>query len=105
MKLLVDEDTLSAALIARLIASGHEVVQLYIRDVTGSVVRPVKELKGFKKVFLQPGESANVSFTISTNDLKFYNKDLVHDWEAGDFVIMIGGNSRDVQSAKVAWMK
>ncbi|HEY0677915.1 MAG TPA: glycoside hydrolase family 3 N-terminal domain-containing protein [Chitinophagaceae bacterium] len=85
--------------------AGHEVVQLYIRDVTGSVVRPVKELKGFKKVFLQPGESATVRFVISTNDLRFYNKDLVHDWEAGEFIIMIGGNSRDVQSAKVSWMK
>ncbi|HET9052887.1 MAG TPA: glycoside hydrolase family 3 C-terminal domain-containing protein, partial [Cyclobacteriaceae bacterium] len=85
--------------------AGHEVVQLYIRDVTGSVVRPVKELKGFKKVFLQPGESTTVSFVITTYDLKFYNKDMVYDWEAGEFVIMIGGNSRDVQSAKVNWMK
>ncbi|MBS1935265.1 MAG: fibronectin type III-like domain-contianing protein, partial [Bacteroidetes bacterium] len=84
---------------------GKEVVQLYIRDLVGSITRPVKELKGFQKVFLKAGESKEVSFTITTNDLKFYNGDLKYDWEAGDFVIMVGGNSRDVKSAKVNWVK
>ncbi len=84
---------------------GKEVVQLYIRDVVGSVTRPVKELKGFQKVSLKAGESKKVTFTITPNDLKFYNYDLKYDWEPGDFQIMIGGNSRDVKMAKVNWSK
>jgi beta-glucosidase len=84
---------------------GKEVVQLYIRDLVGSITRPVKELKGFQKVFLKAGESKDVSFTITTDDLKFYNGDLKYDWEPGDFVIMVGGNSRDVKEAKVNWVK
>ena len=85
--------------------NGKEVVQLYIRDLVGSVTRPVKELKGFQKIDLKAGESKNVSFTITPEDLKFYNYDLKYDWEAGDFVIMIGGNSRDVKSTNVNWAK
>jgi beta-glucosidase len=69
------------------------------------VTRPVKELKGFQKIELQPGETKTVTFSITTADLKFYNYDLKHDWEAGEFMIMIGGNSRDVKSAKVNWFK
>lgn len=84
---------------------GKEVVQLYIRQLVGSITRPVKELKGFQKVELKTGESRQVSFTITPEDLKFYNNDLKFDWEAGDFVIMVGGNSRDVLSAKVNWIK
>lgn len=84
---------------------GAEVVQLYIRDLVGSITRPVKELKGFKKVFLKAGETQTVSFTITTEDLKFYNYDLHYDWESGEFVIMVGGNSRDVKSAVVNWKK
>lgn len=84
---------------------GKEVVQLYIRDVVGSVTRPVKELKGFQKVELKAGETKTVSFSITPEDLKFYNYDLKYDWEAGDFEIMIGGNSRDVKKGKVNWIK
>jgi beta-glucosidase len=84
---------------------GREVVQLYIRDLVGSVTRPVKELKGFQKIDLKAGESRQVTFTITPEDLKFYNSDLNYDWEAGDFSIMIGGNSRDVLSANVNWTK
>lgn len=84
---------------------GKEVVQLYIRDIVGSVTRPVKELKGFQKIDLKAGESKTVSFTITPNDLKFYNYDLKYDWETGEFSIMIGGNSKDVKSAKVNWVK
>ncbi len=84
---------------------GAEVVQLYIRDLVGSITRPVKELKGFKKVFLKAGETGNVSFTITPEDLKFFNYDLQYDWEPGEFVIMAGGNSRDVKSASVNWVK
>ena len=86
-------------------ADGAEVVQLYIRDVVGSTSRPVSELKGFQKVFLKKGESRTVSFDITPEDLKFYNFDLKYDWEGGDFDIMVGGNSRDVQVQRVNWVK
>lgn len=85
--------------------TGKEVVQLYIRDVVGSVTRPVKELKGFQKIELKAGESKTITFTITPADLKFYNYDLNYDWEPGEFVIMIGGNSRDVKSGKINWVK
>jgi beta-glucosidase len=84
---------------------GTEIVQLYIRDLVGSVTRPVKELKGFQKISLKAGETRTVSFTITPEDLKFYNYDLNFDWEPGDFEIMIGGNSRDVKVGKVNWTK
>ena len=84
---------------------GSEVVQLYIRDLVGSVTRPVKELKGFQKIALEAGESKTVNFTITPEDLKFYNTDLKYDWEPGEFAIMVGGNSRDVKSVKVNWVK
>jgi beta-glucosidase len=78
---------------------GKEVVELYIRDLVGSITRPVKELKGFQKIDLKAGESKNVSFSISVNDLKFYNGDLKYVAEPGDFKVFIGGNSRDVKEA------
>ena len=78
---------------------GKETVQLYIRDMVGSVVRPVKELKGFQQVFLKPGESKTIHFTITANDLRFYNNKLEFNYEPGDFKIFIGGNSRDVKEA------
>lgn len=84
---------------------GKEVVQLYIRDVVGSVTRPVKELKGFQKLEFKAGETKTVSFTVRTDDLKFYNSDLTFDWETGDFEIMIGSNSRDLKKVKVNWSK
>ncbi|MBK8494296.1 MAG: beta-glucosidase BglX [Chitinophagaceae bacterium] len=84
---------------------GKEVVQLYIRDVVGSVTRPVKELKGFQKIELKAGESKTVTFSITPGDLKFYNYDLKYDWEPGEFQIMIGGNSRDTKTMNVNWNK
>lgn len=78
---------------------GQEVVQLYIQDVVGSITRPVKELKAFQKIFLKKGESKKVEFTITEEDLKFYNQSLQHVAEAGEFRLFIGGNSRDVQEA------
>ncbi len=78
---------------------GEETVQLYIRDLVGSVARPLKELKGFQKVFLRKGESKTIQFTIGADDLKFYNSELKYVAEPGDFTLFIGGNSRDVQSA------
>ncbi|WP_416440344.1 beta-glucosidase BglX [Phnomibacter sp. MR] len=85
--------------------TGKEVAQLYIRDIVGSTTRPVAELKGFEKIELQPGESKTVSFSITPELLKFYNYDLKYDWEAGDFDIMIGSNSKDVQKLRVNWQK
>jgi len=85
--------------------AGKEVVQLYIRDVVGSVTRPVKELKGFQKVELKPGESKVVTFTITPEHLKFYNYDLKYDWEPGEFQIMIGTNSKGVKTGSVNWVK
>jgi len=79
---------------------GKEVVQLYTRDLVGSSTRPVKELKGFQKISLKPGESKEVTFTISENDLKFYNQQLKFVAEPGDFKIFIGSNSHDVKESK-----
>ena len=78
---------------------GSEVVQLYIRDLIGSVTRPVKELKGFEKIFLKAGESKQVSFKLTADMLKFYNYNLDFVCEPGDFEVMIGGDSRDVNKA------
>ncbi|MCF1421715.1 glycoside hydrolase family 3 N-terminal domain-containing protein [Mangrovimonas futianensis] len=72
---------------------GHEIVQLYIHDKVGSVTRPVKELKGFEKIFLKKGESKKVSFSISIEDLKFYNSDMIFGVEPGEFEIAIAPNS------------
>jgi len=79
---------------------GAEVAQLYIRDIVGSVTRPVKELKGFEKVFLKAGESKTISFKITPELLKFYNYNLDYVFEPGEFDVMIGGNSHDVKSAR-----
>lgn len=76
---------------------GSEVVQLYIRDMVGSIARPVQELKGFERITLKPGESRTVSFKINADLLKFYNKDLNFVCEPGDFEVMVGPNSRDIQ--------
>ena len=78
---------------------GEEVVQLYVRDLVGSVTRPVKELKGFQKIMLKKGESKTVTFEIDTGDLSFYNYNLDFVYEPGDFEVFIGGNSRDVLKA------
>jgi len=82
---------------------GEEIVQLYVRDVVGSVVRPVKELKGFQKIMLKKGESREVKFMLSVNDVKFYNDALKYDWEPGEFRIMIGPNAGNVQAKPVQW--
>ena len=78
---------------------GEETVQLYIRDMVGSVTRPVKELKGFQKITLKAGESKTLSFGLTIEDLKFFNKDLQWVAEPGDFKVFIGSNSRDVKEA------
>ncbi len=78
--------------------AGDEVVQLYIHDIAASIIRPVKELKGFKRIHLEAGESKKVDFEINESMLKFYNADLQFVSEPGDFEIMVGPNSNDVQT-------
>lgn len=78
---------------------GYEVVQLYLRDPYAEVSRPVKELKGFRRIFLKKGESSVVTFTLSDEDLKFYNSSLQYVYEPGTFEVMIGTNSRDVKKS------
>ena len=77
---------------------GDEIVQLYIRDVVGSVSRPVKELKGFSRISLKKGETKTVNFVIDADKLKFYNSTLDYVCEPGEFKVMVGPNSRDLQS-------
>lgn len=76
--------------------AGEEVVQLYIRDLVGSVTRPVKELKDFSKIFLKPGETKKIEFTITPDKLKFYDADMNYTCEPGDFKIFVGTNSNEV---------
>lgn len=80
---------------------GKEIVQLYIHDIYSTSTRPVMELKGFSKITLKPGESREVSFVITAEDLKYYNHALAYVCEPGDFEIMIGPNSRDVKSVRL----
>ena len=80
---------------------GNEIVQLYIRDVYSTSTRPVKELKGFRKISLKTGESKEISFVLTAEDMKYFNHDLDYVCEPGDFEIMIGPNSRDVKKAKL----
>ena len=77
--------------------AGEEMVQLYIRDKVGSVVRPVKELKDFQKIKLQPGESKTIRFTINKEKLSFYNDKLQWIAEPGEFDLMIGSSSEDIR--------
>lgn len=79
---------------------GAEVVQLYIHDLVGSSTRPVRELRGFQKVFLKAGESRQITFQITPDLLRYYNYELQHVAEPGDFDVMIGGNSQQLKSAR-----
>ncbi|MCC3358493.1 glycoside hydrolase family 3 N-terminal domain-containing protein [Bacillus sp. REN16] len=78
--------------------AGEEVVQLYVRDIVGDVVRPVKELKDFKKIQLQPGEIKKVTFTLKEEQLRYHHSDLSYTSDPGKFLAFIGSNSRDVLS-------
>lgn len=80
--------------------AGDEVVQLYIRDPVASMARPVKELKGFQRVALRPGEKRRVEFTLSHDHLGFWNREMRYVVEPGEFRVMVGSNSRDVIEAK-----
>jgi beta-glucosidase len=81
--------------------AGTEVVQLYVRDLVGSVTRPVKELKGFQKITLQPGASQEVGFTLSERELGFFRKDMTFGTEPGKYEIMVGGSSEEVRKIMV----
>ncbi|HVI44920.1 MAG TPA: beta-glucosidase BglX [Chitinophaga sp.] len=84
---------------------GEETVQLYIHDVYASVAQPVKKLKAFQKIMLKAGETKEVTFQLTTEDLKFYNADLQYIYEPGEFKVMVGSNSRDVQEATFTLVK
>jgi beta-glucosidase len=79
--------------------AGEEVVQLYIRDMSADISRPVKELKGFQKIRLEKGQSKIVSFRLSEKDLSYWNRELQFKADPGTFKVFVGGNSRDVQEA------
>ena len=84
---------------------GEEVVQLYISDPAASVTRAVRELKNFKKIYVRAQQTDEVTFVVTTNDLKFYNTNLDYVWEEGDFIIHIGPDSVNTQSIRVKWLK
>lgn len=79
---------------------GEEIVQLYVRDLVGSATRPVRELKGFKKVRLAPGESKNVTFELTPADLAFWRGDMTYGAEPGEFEVFVGGDADATQKAK-----
>ena len=81
--------------------AGGEVVQMYVRDKVSSATRPIKELKAFRKLFLQPGETASVAFDIAPEQLAFYDIHMKYVVEPGDFEIMVGSSSRDGDLQKV----
>jgi beta-glucosidase len=80
--------------------TGSEIAQLYIRDLVGSVTRPVKELKGFRKITLQPRESRNIHFTITIDDLSFYRQDMSYGAEPGKFKVFVGTSSAETKEAE-----
>ena len=82
--------------------AGDETVQLYIRDLVSSVTRPIKELKGFQRITLQPGDTTTVSLPISPEHLAFWNINMDFMVEPGEFLIMVGPNSRDLQTVTLS---
>jgi beta-glucosidase len=79
--------------------AGDEVVQLYVRDAVSSITRPMKELKGFRRVSLQPGASTTVEFTLGKGAFAFWNEAMQYAVEPGEFAIMAGSNSVDLKTA------
>lgn len=84
---------------------GEEIVQLYVRDLVGDVVRPLKELKGYRKVSLQPGEAQEIVFTLNEQQLRYHHADLNYSSDAGSFAVFVGPNSRDVQELQFTLIK
>ena len=85
--------------------AGAEIVQLYIRDKIGSVVRPVKELKGFDRIHLEPGASKQVRFELGHEHLKMLDRDMNWTVEPGEFLIMIGSSSEDIRLSGSLWIE
>ena len=100
-----DRLTVSVVLINTGRYDGEEVVQLYIGDPAANVTRAVRELKAFEKVFVAAGARQQVTFTVTTDELKFYDSNLNYIWEEGVFNIYVGPNSVNTQSAQVYWYK
>jgi beta-glucosidase len=96
------EDTIDASITLTNTGTreGTEVVQCYIQDVAGSVIRPVRQLKAFRRITLKPGESRTVQFTIHNDMLKFYRIDMQFDSEPGEFKVYIGGDSRTMNEGR-----
>ncbi|MEC3884874.1 glycoside hydrolase family 3 N-terminal domain-containing protein [Halobacillus sp. HZG1] len=80
--------------------AGEEIVQLYVRDLVGEVVRPLKELKDFEKVYLHPGEQKDVHFTLTEEQLRYYHANMEYKSDAGEFEVFVGPNSRDAKSER-----
>lgn len=85
--------------------TGVETVQLYLTDPVASVVRPGRQLRGFRKVRLEPGQTQTVSFTLTTADLEFHDQALNRTWEPGQFIIGVGPHSADLKTVSVDWLK
>ncbi|MFC0189402.1 glycoside hydrolase family 3 N-terminal domain-containing protein [Fictibacillus aquaticus] len=85
--------------------AGEEIVQMYVRDMAGEVIRPLKELKDFEKLPLQPGDKKTVSFTLTEEQLRYHHINLTYKSDAGTFTVYAGPNSRDVQSATFTLLK
>ena len=85
--------------------AGEETVQLYLRDLVGEVVRPIKELKGFQKVWLEPGETKEVTFSITEDMLRYVHSNQETSSDAGTFQAMVGSNSRDLQMATFKFVR
>jgi beta-glucosidase len=100
-----EEITLSVTVTNTGDMDGEEVVQIYIHDVVRTMTPPVKKLKGFEKVFLKAGESREVNFTITLNDLAFYDNNLNFKAEPGEFIAFAGTSSDDVISVSFSLLK
>jgi beta-glucosidase len=107
-KELTDSDSLKVTVTVKNTGTvaGKEIVQLYIKDVASSVIRPIKELKGFEKIMLQPCEEKSVSFTLDKRAFAYYNTE-IKDWhvESGDFVILVGSSSKDIKLQETVYIK
>ena len=101
--LKISEDNTTASVLVKNTGSrrGETVVQLYVRDVSASVVRPLKELKGFRRIALDAGEETEVTFRITADMLSFYNEDEQWGWEPGEFDIMVGLDSEQIEGQRV----
>lgn len=90
-----DTLTVTATVKNTSVVDGTEVAQLYVRDLVGSITRPVKELKGFQRLFIKAGESQTVTFELPISELAFYGRDLQKRVEAGQFDLWVGPNSAE----------